>query len=617
MCGIFGFIGNECCFQYGIDGLKQLQNRGYDSAGCCCVDEHRRELIIRKYASIGNTDSLKTLEKDHKYFSNYTNGIFHTRWATHGAKTDKNSHPHIDNLNNIALAHNGVIENYHELKQKLINIYGIEFTSETDTEVIVNLLSIHYDQTVDQDGKKHMMMAIRRTIDELRGTWALTIICRDQPDKMYCVKYSSPLLIGLGESYIMVTSELAGFGSHVKRYICLHDNDIAVLKKHDLTVSFNLIDRYELLVMPVQNFDLSPYPYQHWTIKEIHEQYEASIRAIDGRLVDRNIVLDELQPYINGLKNIDHLILLGCGTSLNACNYSMYFFKDLCNFTTVQSFDGSEFTADDIPKKGNACAFFLSQSGETNDLYRCLELCSNKNIFTIGVINVVGSLIARHVDAVCYLRAGREVGVASTKAFTNQVIVMSTIAIFFAQITNVQQSKINLYIDSLIRLPTDLKHTLDHSIARSIDVADYLKDHQKLFILGKGLNVSCAAEGSLKIKEIGYIHAEAYGGNALRHGSYAIIDEGTPIITLCSDDNNFMRMISIIEEIKSREAHPIIISDIAYSFQYTPHIIIVPRNVIYKGILNVIPMQFIAYYLAIAKGHNPDMPKNLSKCVSV
>lgn len=616
MCGIFGYIGIDCCFSYGIDGLKQLQNRGYDSAGCCCVDEHTRELKLRKYASIDNIDSLKTLEKDYEYFSNYTNGIFHTRWATHGAKTDKNAHPHIDHSNNIAIAHNGVIENYHELKQKLINLYQIKFTSDTDTEVIVNLLSVHYDQTIDRDGKKHMMTAIRRTIDELRGTWALTIICRDQPDKMYCVKYSSSLLLGFDESHIMVSSELAGFGAHVKHYICLRDNDIAVLKKENNMITFNNINRYELLDAKIQMNELSPEPYQHWTLKEIYEQYEASIRAIDGRLIDRNIVLEELQPHINGLKNIDHLILLGCGTSLNACNYSMYFFKDLCNFTTVQSFDGSEFIASDIPKKGNVCAFFLSQSGETKDLYRCLEICLSKNVFTIGVINVMESLIAREVDAVCYLRAGREVGVASTKAFTNQVIVMNMIAIFFAQNTNIQQSKIDHYIESLLRLPTDLKHTLDQSITQSIDVVDHLKDHQKLFILGKGLNVSCAAEGALKIKEIGYIHAEAYGGNALRHGSYAIIDEGMPIITLCSDDHNLMQMISITEEIKSRAACPIIISDTAHSFQYTPHII-VQRNELFKGVLHVIPMQYIAYYLAIAKGHNPDMPKNLSKCVSV
>ena len=619
MCGIFGFIGFENCFTYGINGLKQLQNRGYDSAGCCCIKENK--LIIKKYASTHNIDSINILEKDYNYFEHCENGIFHTRWATHGAKTDNNAHPHIDNKKNIALVHNGIIENYYELKQKLETNYNIHFYSETDTEVIVNLLSIYYDDSIDKNGKKHMKKAIIKTIDELKGTWGLVIICKDKPDKIYCIRYSSSLLIGFNDSYTnaIITSEQAGFNSYVKNYICLNNNDLAVIKKQNNKINYKNINNYELKTITIQNNELSPEPFQHWTIKEIYEQYEASIRAIYKRTHNNNILLDNFIPYIDKLKNIDHLLLLGCGTSFNAGQYSMSFFKDLCNFTTVQTFDGSEFIKNDIPKKGNICAIFLSQSGETKDLYRCIKICKDNNIFTIGVINVIDSLIAREVDCNCYLNAGREVGVASTKAFTNQIIVLSIIAIYFAQINDLNSLKREYYINSLINLPSDIKKTLEMSIDESKNIAFYLKTQQNLFILGKGSLLSCAIEGALKIKEIGYIHAEAYGGNALRHGPYAIIENGTPIIFISPNDENFILMNNTIEEVKSRNAYPIIITDITETFisRHAKNKLIVSKNTIYNGILHNIPMQLISYYLALFKGNNPDMPKNLSKCVSV
>jgi len=624
MCGIFGFLGleNITCFKYGIYGLRQLQNRGYDSAGCCAVEKKdgSNSFVLRKFATTQSEDSIDCLEKHKEEFKRSTNGIFHTRWATHGAKTDNNAHPHLDYKNKIALVHNGIIENYYELKTELENMFGITFKSETDTEVIVNLISVYYDQSTDSDGVRHMEQAVMRAVARLQGTWALVIICLDKPDNMYCARHGSPLLIGIEQQYIIVTSEQAGFGPYINNYICLNNDDITVLRRRNGKINFENKENYAIRNVTIGKNELQPDPYPHWTLKEIYEQYDASIRAISfgGRIVENDMVrLGGLIKHTDRLKKIEHLLLLGCGTSLNASQHALHFFKDLCNLTTVTAYDGSEFEKDDIPRRGACCAVFLSQSGETKDLYRCVKICRDNDIFTIGVINVVDSLIAREVDCGCYLNAGREVGVASTKAFTSQVIVLSMIAIFFAQIHGINQNKREHMIKSLRQLPSDIKKTICFSNETCQIVADYLISQKDLFVLGKGSMIPVASEGALKTKEIGYIHAEAYGGNALRHGPYAVIEKGTPIIFLNPNDSNQQLMNNTVEEVKSREAYPIMISDQDNISRHVVQQIIVPENNIYRGILHNIPMQLIAYYMAVKKGHNPDMPKNLSKCVSV
>lgn len=620
MCGIFGFLGLTCCFKYGIFGLRQLQNRGYDSAGCCGIDNVTLKFVTRKFATTSDDDSIDMLEKYQDEFKNCANGIFHTRWATHGSKTNNNAHPHIDKYNRFALVHNGIIENYYDLKLELEKKHNIQFYSSTDTEVIVNLISIYYDESNDNNGIKHVEQAIMKAVSRLHGTWALVIVCKDKPDNMYCARHGSPLLIGFDDSYIIVTSEQAGFGPYVKNYLCLNNGDITVIRLRNKVITLEHKENYELRDITIKSNELTSDPYPHWTLKEIHEQYDAANRAISfgGRIIETDkVVLGGLIKHIEHLRNINHVLLLGCGTSLNAGRHSMSFFKDLCDLTTIQAFDGAEFVSDDIPKHGISCAIFLSQSGETKDLYRCVKICRNNNIFMIGVINAVDSLIAREVNCGCYLNAGREVGVASTKAFTSQVIVLSMIAIFFAQIREINKNKRDYYIKSLRSLPTDINKVISSTTDICKTIAKYLIYQKDLFILGKGNMVPVAEEGSLKTKEIGYIHSEAYGGNSLRHGSYAIIEKGTPIIFLNPNDSNFNLMNNIIEEVKSRDAFPIIISDTPYVSRHVVHKIIVPENNIYKGILHNIPMQLIAYYMACLKGHNPDMPRNLSKCVTV
>jgi glucosamine--fructose-6-phosphate aminotransferase (isomerizing) len=615
MCGIFGILALKYGFDFGIFALKQLQNRGYDSAGALSILNN--EFVLNKFASTTDKDSILELEKTKEEYKNTFNGIFHTRWATHGAKTDYNAHPHLDYKEQIGLVHNGIIENYYELKLELEKDYGIIFKSETDTEVIVNLISIYYDETND------MEKAIMKTTSRLQGTWALVILNKNIPDHLYCARHGSPLLIGLNDSYIMVSSEQAGFGSNVNNYVCLKNDDITTIKKENNRIVFENLDNYELRKITTKQNELTPEPYDHWTLKEINEQYDSSIRAISfgGRIIEDDMVrLGGPEQHIEELREIKYLLLLGCGTSLNAGNHSISFFKKLCNFDVVMAFDGSEFTEDDIPKNSNGkvCAIFLSQSGETKDLYRCFKICRDSNIFTIGVINVVDSLIAREVDCGCYLNAGREVGVASTKAFTSQVIILSMLAIFFAQIHGINKHLRKLYISSLRQLPSDIRKTIKNTHEITKEISKELIDHKSMFVLGKGNMISVANEGSLKTKEIGYIHAEAYGGNALRHGPYAIIEKNTPIIFVMPNDNNFSLMNNTVEEVKSRNAMPIIISDSNNSLSRHSHCnIIVESNSVYNGILHNIPLQLIAYHMALQKGHNPDMPKNLSKCVSV
>jgi glutamine---fructose-6-phosphate transaminase (isomerizing) len=622
MCGIFGYLGFDTCFKYGINGLKQLQNRGYDSAGCCAISSDKsqnKKFILRKFATTKNMDSVVALEQTEEDFADCTNGIFHTRWATHGAKTDANSHPHLDNSGKIALVHNGIIENYYELKLELES-KGYHFDSETDTEVIVNLISMYYDQTEDENGVKHMEEAIMQATSRLQGTWGLVVICEDKPDNLYCARHGSGLLVGFGGSFIMVTSEQAGFNNYVTNYVCLNNNDITVIRRRDNKVTFDNIENYVLRNVTVTANELTPEPYLHWTLKEIHEQYESSIRSISfgGRIVDNDSVrLGGPGAHEEELKDIEHIILLGCGTSLNACQGSIEFFKDLCEFTTVQAFDAAEFTSSDIPKRGKSCAIFLSQSGETKDLFRCIAICDTNNVFTIGVINVVDSLIARSVHCGCYLNAGRETAVASTKAFTSQIIILSMIAIFFAQINNLNKSKREQYIKALRQLPTDIKKTIQTTEETCKSIANYLVDQKDLFILGKGSMIACASEAALKVKEISYIHAESYGGNALRHGPYAIISDGTPIIFLNPNDQNFALMNNTISEVSSRHAYPIVISDTDNVSIHSCQNVLVQTNSIYKGVLHNIPIQLIAYYTSILKGINPDKPKNLSKVVSV
>lgn len=611
MCGIIAILAKHGCSKMLLNGLKQLQNRGYDSAGICTIrtfDNNNNTFSMIKYASDKDESAIAKLDKNLEMIENGTSGIGHTRWATHGAKTDINSHPHISYNNKISLVHNGIIENYTELKDELVK-KGIEFKSQTDTEVISNLLAWEYENN------GNFLKSLKKVINRLEGTWGLAILNIDDPSKLYCVRHGSPLLVSENNDFVMVVSEQSGFCGQVSNYIVLDSNDICIIENTYGIIKINTNNKYLPKQTTKGNFDLNPYPFKYWTLKEIEEQMESSMRAISlgGRLKDNNKVkLGGLEENKEILLRIDNIILLGCGTSYHAGLVGSHYFKDLCNFNSVQIFDGAEFTEKDIPKFGNTALILLSQSGETRDLHKCIKIGKDNNLFLIGVINVVDSMIAREVHCGCYLNAGREVAVASTKAFTGQVIILSMISIWFSQIHKSNQHKRQTYIKCLRSLPYDIKKTI--AISKQLENKNMyinLLNKPNLFILGKGKSEAIAKEGSLKIKEISYIHSEAYSGTSLKHGPFALLDENFPVILISPDDEHYTKMENAYHEITSRHA-PILFITTKTDCK-KDNCIILPENEIFGDFLSVITLQLIAYYLSIDKGINPDLPKNLAK----
>ena len=619
MCGIFGIVlnNNDYIYDLIINGLIQLQNRGYDSAGICVIKNNKFE--INKYASTDKENALDKLinmkpvnePKDNRYI-----GIGHNRWATHGVKNDINAHPHLSFDEKFVIVHNGIIENYNEIKQKLLK-ENIVFKSQTDTEVIVNLLQYNYNKNLEGTD---MIYIIKQTIEELRGTYGLLIQSLYEPNKLYCVRNGSPLLIGQNGEEVIVTSEQSGFCNKIKNYITLHNDDICVITKMDNNIVINTTHNYIKKNVTLVDSNQTPDPYKHWTLKEINEQPHVILNSINkgGRIKSASEVkLGGLEGHVDSLRNIDNIIILGCGTSYFAGLYGMYFFKQLCKFNTVQVFDGAEFNEQDIPIIGNTSFILISQSGETKDLHRCIDISKNNNITTIGIVNVVDSLIAREVDCGIYCNAGKEVGVASTKAFTSQVVCLSMAAIWFSTLQNINEKKRARMISDLHNLSSDIILTLD---ASKEQVKEFISKFNKsnMFLLGKGSDEFIAKEGALKIKEISYIHSEGYSSSSLKHGPFALLDENFPVILLNMDQTHRSKTLNCYQEISSRNSPVLLITnDTLMSREVTCDIIYVPENKSYASLLGIIPIQLLAYYLSIDKGINPDKPKNLAKVVTV
>ena len=620
MCGIFGIItkSNDNIANIIIDSLFQLQNRGYDSAGISLL--YDSSFTIYKYAS---TNSLSALDKlksiDYGNTSDIRIGMGHNRWATHGIKNDINAHPHISNSNSFCVVHNGIIENYLQLREELIR-QGYRFYSQTDTEVIVNLIEYNYKQYND------ITRSIQETIAKLTGTYGLVIQSIYSPRDLYCVRNGSPLLLGISDDYCIVTSEQSGFCGMVNSYITLHNDDICKITiDGSMNISFTTTAnyKYDRNNTNIVKYESSPYPYKHWTIKEIFEQPLVAKNAINngGRIKNSyEVKLGGLEQHVDILRQVDNIILLGCGTSYFAGLYGAYHLKKLCKFNTVQVFDGAEFSEGDVPKIGNSCLILISQSGETKDLHRCIDIGKKLNITTIGVINVVDSLIAREVDCGVYCNAGREIGVASTKSFISQAICLSMIAIWFSGIQNTNRKIREKYISDLQNLSNDIKITLE-TVENQIKELVQKMTSKNMFLLGKGSDEYIAKEGSLKIKEISYIHSEGYSSSSLKHGPFALLDEHFPVLLLNLDQTHYSKTLNCYEEIISRNAPVIIISNnrnIGLSIKTKDtQVVIVPENYSYNSLLGIIPIQLMAYYLSIKNGINPDIPKNLAKVVTV
>lgn len=625
MCGITGFIGNSNAFDPLYNGICNLLNRGYDSVGISSMNKHGN-IITHKFASTDTESAEKKVlrHRDQHIDETVNVGIAHCRWRTTGGKTDENAHPHMDNFNIFSLVHNGIIENYRELQTFLIE-KGYSFKSDTDTETIVNLISYFYYNT-NSDMSNKIIESIQYAKSQLKGTYALAIISSHSPNKIYCVRKGSPLLIGYSNdlSKFMVSSEKYGFSNDITNYMCIENNDIIEVEKNSnnncFYKSYSNIS-YKINLIQKLTESNKPEPYETWTLKEIYEQPESIKRAIGngGRIQDEfNVKLDGLEQNKNVLLEIENIILLGCGSSLNAALVSEQYFKELCNFNNVKVIDASLFSKLDIPKKGKTGVIFISQSGETYELSVCVEIAKKENLIMLGVVNVVDSLIARETLCGVYLNSSREVSVCSTKTVTSQILVLSLIAIWFSQNKYINIEKRMRYINDLKNLHFQIEllfSKMDISMFCYDKLIEMFDNKDKCFILSQHQGI--ALEGALKLKEMCYLMAEGQLASSLKHGPFSILEKNFPIILIDNQDNQHSKINNIYNEIISREASVITITDIPNLYEMRENIIIIPHNETYSNILSIIALQFISYYLSKGRNNNIDFPRNIAKTITV
>lgn len=606
MCGIIGVVGDTDSVSTIIDGLSILESRGYDSAGVATVSD-AGEIVTTKFASGATANAIARLREHLPEHVGNRSGIGHTRWATHGGKTDANAHPHSDMKNRLALVHNGVIENSHALKASL-EAAGIVFKSQTDTEVIAQLIGKYLD-----DGEA-LDVAMKHALAKLEGTWGVAVVSPIMPNTILAARNGSPLVVGVGRGTMYVASEPSAFNNHTREFIALQNGEFALITPEGTTLDTSRVE-----LAPEEVIELSPAPFDHWTIKEIMEQPDALARTLNhgARIpTDLEIKLGGLERNKETLLGIKHLVIAACGTSLHAGMYGALGMRALKAFDTVQVVDASEITEHHFAPHG-AGLLVISQSGETKDTHRALVIAQDRGVPTFSVVNAVGSLIARSTKCGVYLNAGREHAVASTKAFSTQVVALEMIAAWFSMHRGTEVERRKHLIDELRRLPTLVKIALNTREACK-EIAKTLVDAEHCFVLGKGACESIAREGALKIKEITYLHAEGYAGGALKHGPFALIVENTPVILCIFDDQHGQLMRTAAEEVRARGARTIIITDNPkLAERVATETIIVPKNGVLTGLVANIPMQILAYELAVLKGINPDRPRNLAKAVTV
>ena len=630
MCGIISLLGinnYDRMKEIMIQGLDALKNRGYDSCGMCYIENNTFQCI--KHIT---SRSVKLLEKDLNERTTMTMtsvvmdssvAIGHTRWATHGHVNVTNAHPHFDNKRNVSIVHNGIIENAHELKQELEQL-NYTFYSQTDTEVIAVLTGYYNDKGYT------MKEAIERTIERLRGTWAIVFIHRSYPNTCWITRNGSPLLLGIDDDFVLIASEKSAFGTHVNKYIIIEDHNVLDITKSTegtkstVLYSQNNVSQYyynaddeELSSSSVfRHLDTSR--FAHWMLKEIHEQPECVKRALNngGRILNSTCVkLGGLELHASKLLRVHHLVLLGCGTSRHAALWSSYLFKQLEVFDTVTVHDGGEFTEQDLPRKGTCGVVFITQSGETKDLHRCIQIVKQRDVITIGVTNVVDSMIARETDCGVYLNCGKETAVASTKSFTNQCVVLSLIAVWFSQHRGSHVEKRRSILSDVTKLSFQMTLLLQSVDDRFLETSvDTLENKQSVFVLGKGRSVSIAMEGALKIKEITYIHAEAYSSSSLKHGPLSLIDYETPVIMLDIDNDHHCSNWNCYQEIMARGGNVLYVTN---DPSQRIESILIDRNTTYSGLLANIVLQLISYFVALRRGNDIDCPRNLAKVVTV
>jgi len=613
MCGIVGYVGPQKASDIIVKGLERLEYRGYDSAGIALLNG---ELNIKK--GKGKVENLKKkLEADP---AEGFLGIGHTRWATHGAPNDVNSHPHVSESGNIALVHNGIIENYNSLKKELQN-KGRTFKTETDTEVIAQLIEEIYENG-NGDGLT-FEQAVQMALQQVVGTYGLAILNREDPDRMIVARKGSPLLLGIGDGEMFVASDASPIVEHTKKVVYLDDGEMAIVTKDGYEVkTINdepLTKKVHELAMSIEEIEKQGYP--HFMLKEIFEQPRAIADCLRGRLdvENHNVQLGGIADVLDKLVNAKRLIIAACGTSWHAGLVGEYLFEHLAKLSVEVEY-ASEFRYREALIDEDDVMLVVSQSGETADTLAALRTAKERGALTLGVCNVVGSTIARDTDAGVYTHAGPEIGVASTKAFTTQVSVLAMMAILLGQRRGtIDEEYANRLIEELDRIPGKVEKILENS--ESIEEMAKLFTYAPNFLyLGRTYNFPVALEGALKLKEISYIHAEGYPAAEMKHGPIALIDEMMPVVVIAATDHTNDKMISNIEEVKARKGRIISITGeeneevIDLSEFSCP---IPETEDCLSPLLTSIPLQLLSYYIAVNRGCDVDQPRNLAKSVTV
>lgn len=606
MCGIVGYIGQNEAAPILIKGLKKLEYRGYDSAGIAVFGDGIH--VVKTKGRLADLDQKVQQQGGVKGMV----GIGHTRWATHGAPSDVNSHPHTSMNGRISVVHNGIIENYLQLKAELEE-KGYVFASETDTEVVAQL----FDSCYNGD----MVDTLIQVIGKIRGSYALGILCNEKPDEIVAVRKDSPMLVGLGKGENFIASDIPALLEYTKDYYLLNDNEIVVLKKDSVTILD--MDKNEIQ-KEIYNvtWDISAAEkggYDYFMMKEIMEQPKAFQATISPRVVDGDIQLDQIQYTNEDIQNINRIHIIACGSAWHAAIVGKYVIEGYARIP-VEVDLASEFRYRNPILNQNDVCIVISQSGETADTLAALREAKRQGIRILSIVNVVGSSIARESDDVLYTWAGPEIAVATTKGYSTQVALMYLLALKFGQVRgHISKEDMQMLVKELQQIPDCIEKLL--SLQDEMKALAKAHAHANdVFVIGRGIDYAVAMEGSLKLKEISYIHSEAYAAGELKHGTISLIEEGTLVIAIATQDQLYEKLVSNVKEVKARGAYVVAlakegnteIAEVADKVIYIPHV-----HDTFTASLNVIPMQIFAYYVAVERGCDVDMPRNLAKSVTV
>lgn len=616
MCGIVGYIGTKEALPILVKGLRRLEYRGYDSAGIAVFDAGS----IKRIRSVGKIDNLSEKIKNEKVVG--TVGIAHTRWATHGGVTEENAHPHTDCSGDIVVVHNGIIENYRELKEKFLKNHN--FKSETDTEVLAHLIELHYSAyaKTSADKKGDLRHAVEQALTHVRGTYGVVAMHKGEPGKLVAARLGSPLVVGVGDNEYYIASDTSPMLAYTQQVIFLDDGELVELTNKGLQI-YNLKD--EIVTKKAEHIDWDEAEAQtngfpHFMLKEIFDQPTVIKDAMRGRLVESEGTahLGGLNMTESEMQSVRRIILIACGTASYAALVGKYAFERLAGIPTEVDV-ASEFRYRDPIVDRHTLVFGVSQSGETADTLAALREAKRKGAYVRGVVNVVGSTIARETDGGTYIHAGPELAVASTKAYTNMVTVLLMYALQFGRSRSLSLATGQRLVKALEEIPEKIKSVLEQSdsIQR---LAQKYQQYKGCFILGRGVNYPVALEGSLKLKEITYIHSEAYPGGEMKHGPGALLSPEFPVIAMLTKNQLYEKMRSNIEEIRARHAPILLIATAGDDKvkELTTDVIYVPPTMeLLEPLVNAIPFQLLAYHLAVTLGRDVDRPRNLAKSVTV